>query len=150
MGISHQSSARLQELSRIVSSAKAPKPNKALPTSPNRVAAPAALKSQASQLKMESSEGEKNRVPLAHVVADCAKRWFRDTLKEAQAGDSSMQLLVGQMYYSGYGVPRDPRKGHAWISKASRTRSSVWKASEKHPGYRASDSDSNEMENKDR
>ncbi|XP_054799424.1 uncharacterized protein LOC129303885 [Prosopis cineraria] len=150
MGKSLQSAARLQELSRIVSSAKAPKPSNALPRLPNRVATPAALKSQASQLKMESSEGERTRIPLAHVVADCAKRWFQDTLKEAQAGDSNMQVLVGQMYNSGYGVPRDPRKGHAWISKASRTRNSVWKASEKHPGYRASDSDSNERENKDR
>ncbi|KAK4277772.1 hypothetical protein QN277_015720 [Acacia crassicarpa] len=150
MGKSLQSAGRLQELSRIVSSAKAHKPNKALPKSPNRVAAPAALKSQASQLKMESSEGVRNRVPLASVVADCAKRWFQDTLKEARAGDINMQFLVGQMYNSGYGVVRDPRKGHVWISKASRTRSSVWKASEKPPGYRASDSDSDEMENKDK
>ncbi|KAI9110762.1 hypothetical protein K1719_018200 [Acacia pycnantha] len=149
MGKSLQSAARLQELSRIVSSAKSPKPNKAL-KSPNRVAAPAALKSQASQLKMESSEGVRNRIPLASVVADCAKRWFQDTLKEARAGDSNMQFLVGQMYNSGYGVARDPRQGHVWISKASRTRSSVWKASEKPPGYRASDSDSDDMENKDK
>lgn len=47
------------------------------------------------------------RVPLSEVVADCVKRWFKDTLKEAKAGDINMQVLVGQMYYSGYGVPRD-------------------------------------------
>ena len=61
---------------------------------------------------MESS-GEKEgngRVPLADVVADCVKRWFRDTLKEAKAGDINMQVLVGQMYSSGYGIPRDPQK----------------------------------------
>ncbi|KAI9112743.1 hypothetical protein K1719_016246 [Acacia pycnantha] len=85
---------RLQELSRIVSSTKAPKPNKPLPRLLNRVVA---LKSQASQLKMESSEGVQNRIPLALVVADCAKWWFQDTLKEAQASHSDMQFLVGQM-----------------------------------------------------
>ena len=50
------------------------------------------------------------RVPLSEVVADCVKRWFRDTLKEAKAGDINMQVLVGQMYYSGYGVARDAQK----------------------------------------
>ncbi|KAK7253058.1 hypothetical protein RIF29_37460 [Crotalaria pallida] len=44
------------------------------------------------------------------VVADCMKRWFLDTLKEAKAGDNAMQVLIGQMYYSGYGVRKDPRK----------------------------------------
>ncbi|KAK7276445.1 hypothetical protein RIF29_17584 [Crotalaria pallida] len=38
--------------------------------------------------------------------------------------------------------------GNAWINKASRSRNSVWKASEAHLGYRTSDSDSNELENK--
>ncbi|RYQ94789.1 hypothetical protein Ahy_B08g089720 isoform F [Arachis hypogaea] len=38
------------------------------------------------------------------------ERWFRDTLKEAKAGDINMQVLVGQMYYSGYDVPRDDQK----------------------------------------
>lgn len=47
------------------------------------------------------------RMPLSEVVAECVKRWFRDTLKEAKAGDINMQVLVGQMYCSGYGVPRD-------------------------------------------
>ncbi|KAG9450053.1 hypothetical protein H6P81_010018 [Aristolochia fimbriata] len=36
-------------------------------------------------------------------------------------------------------------EGRAWITKASRTRSSVWKVSDKHPGYNASDSDSDEL-----
>ncbi|XP_020578150.1 uncharacterized protein LOC110023200 [Phalaenopsis equestris] len=89
------------------------------------------------------------RVPLSDVVADCVRRWFRDTLEEAKAGDATMQVLVGQMYQSGYGVPRNEQKANAWFTKASRHRSSVWKVSEKHPGYNASDSDSNEttMEN---
>lgn len=54
-----------------------------------------------------SSRKEKNRAPLKEVVSECVKRWFKDTLKEAKAGDINMQVLVGQMYYSGYGVPRD-------------------------------------------
>ncbi|TKY47600.1 Sel protein [Spatholobus suberectus] len=148
-----ESAARLEELSRIVSSAKPQRPKGALPRSPNRVAAtprsanPSGVKVEPAK-KMEALE--ECRTPLAKVVADCAKRWFQDTLKEAKAGDSAMQLLVGQMYYSGYGVPRDPQKGHVWISKASRSRNSVWKVCGKRPGYRASDSDSCEQENKDK
>ncbi|XP_068634653.1 uncharacterized protein [Aristolochia californica] len=95
--------------------------------------------------QMEGREDRRSRVPLSEVVSDCVKRWFQDTLKEARAGDSAMQVLVGQMYYSGYGVPKDVQKGRAWITKASRTRSSVWKVSDKHPGYNASDSDSDEI-----
>lgn len=56
---------------------------------------------------MEESQG---RLPLSEVVADCVKRWFQDTLKEARNGDTSMQVLVGQMYHSGYGIPRNEQK----------------------------------------
>ncbi|CAN6874841.1 hypothetical protein Bca4012_046933 [Brassica carinata] len=84
------------------------------------------------------------RVPLAQVVEDCVRRWFQDTLKEAKSGDVGMQVLVGQMYCSGYGIPKDEHKGRAWINKASRTRSSAWQVSDKPPGYNASDSDSND------
>ncbi|KAG2334534.1 hypothetical protein Bca52824_005714 [Brassica carinata] len=81
--------------------------------------------------------------------------WFQDTLKEAKSGDVGMQILVGQMYCSGYGIPKDEHKtyvsclvrgerGRAWINKASRTRSSAWQVSDKPPGYNASDSDSND------
>ncbi|XP_002265673.1 uncharacterized protein LOC117920358 isoform X3 [Vitis riparia] len=85
---------------------------------------------------MESSAADRShhRVPLSEVVSDCVKRWFQDTLREAKSGDVSMQVLVGQMYYSGYGVPRDAQKGRVWMTRASRTRSSVWKVSDKHPG----------------
>ncbi|KAG5125428.1 hypothetical protein JHK82_032165 [Glycine max] len=144
MGKYLESAARLEELSRIVSSAAKPNRSKGtLPRSPNRVATPRianpiGVKVEPAK-KMEPLEC---RTPLAKVVADCSKRWFQDTLKEAKAGDSAMQVLVGQMYYSGYGVPRDPHKGHVWISKASRNRNSVWKVCGKRPGYRASDSDS--------
>lgn len=98
-----------------------------------------------SSVSDNSSSSETPRVPLSEVVSDCVKRWFRDTLKEAKGGDINMQVLVGQMYFSGYGVARDAQKGRIWISRASRTRSSVWKVGEKHPGYNASDSDSDEM-----
>ncbi|CAA0834445.1 Unknown protein [Striga hermonthica] len=91
----------------------------------------------------ESSEGLR-RTPLAEVVADCVQRWFQDTLKEARNGDTGMQVLVGQMYHSGYGVARDVQRGKAWISRAAKSRSSVWKVGDKHPGYNASDSDSDD------
>ncbi|XP_004302623.1 PREDICTED: uncharacterized protein LOC101305771 [Fragaria vesca subsp. vesca] len=92
-----------------------------------------------------SSQKEKSQAPLKEVVSECVKRWFKDTLKEAKAGDINMQILVGQMYYSGYGVPRDAHLGRVWITRASRTRSSAWKVCEKPPGYNASDSDSDEL-----
>ncbi|KAJ4845683.1 hypothetical protein Tsubulata_035263 [Turnera subulata] len=94
---------------------------------------------------MNNTNSTNTRVPLSEVVSDCVKRWFKDTLKEAKAGDINMQVLVGQMYYSGYGVPRDAQKGRIWMTRASRIRSSVWKVSDKRPGYNASDSDSDEL-----
>lgn len=54
-------------------------------------------------------DGQK-RVPLSQVVSDCARRWFQDTLKDAKTGDITMQVLVGQMYFNGYGVPKDVEK----------------------------------------
>ncbi|KAB5544414.1 hypothetical protein DKX38_012526 [Salix brachista] len=104
-------------------------------------------------------DGQK-RVPLGLVVSDCAERWFQDTLKEAKTGDITMQVLVGQMYFNGYGVPKDVEKdapidlrfqgfvsvGSDWMSRASKRRASVWKVSDKRPGYNASDSDSDEVE----
>lgn len=117
MGKSLESVARLKELSRVVSSAKSQRPKGTQPRSPNRVATPrtarqGSVKAEPAKKKMEAFlEGEQcRRTPLARVVADCAKRWFQDTLKEAKDGDSAMQVLVGQMYYSGYGVRKDPLK----------------------------------------
>ncbi|XP_052172901.1 uncharacterized protein LOC127788533 isoform X1 [Diospyros lotus] len=92
-----------------------------------------------------NSSNQLGRTPLSGVVSDCVKRWFQDTLKEAKAGDVSMQVLVGQMYYNGYGVAKDAQKGRIWMTRASRVRSSVWKVSNKRPGYNASDSDSDEL-----
>ncbi|KAL6902295.1 hypothetical protein ACP4OV_005171 [Aristida adscensionis] len=53
---------------------------------------------------------EDERVPLSEVVSDCTRRWFQDALKEARTGDAAMQVLVGQMYRSGYGVNKNEHK----------------------------------------
>ncbi|URE48444.1 SEL1 [Musa troglodytarum] len=74
-------------------------------------------------------------VPLKEVAADCARRWFQDVLKEARAGDVSMQVLVAQMYRSGYGMAKNEKKANVWITKASRYWSAVRKVSDKHPGF---------------
>ncbi|CAI9091807.1 OLC1v1026922C1 [Oldenlandia corymbosa var. corymbosa] len=170
MGKSVQSPARaLQQFSRVITSNRIqrrsdcqikPAVSKTRPTKPpsssqsqpaTRVGSPqqwpqlrAEYKNmEAINSKPKTSE-QGQRLPLAEVVADCVKRWFQDTLKEAKAGDTSMQVLVSQMYHSGYGIPKDDQKGRAWMNKASRTRSSVWKVSDKRPGYNASDSDSDD------
>ncbi|XP_078436110.1 uncharacterized protein LOC144706898 [Wolffia australiana] len=83
-------------------------------------------------------------IRLSDVVADCVSRWFQDALREAKNGDISMQILVGQMYCSGYGVPLNIQKGKAWISRAAQCRSSALKVGHKRPGYNASDSDSDD------
>ena len=49
-------------------------------------------------------------MPLAEVVLDCTRQWFEDALKEACAGDAAMQMLVGQMYRSGYTVNENEHK----------------------------------------
>ncbi|KAF8046140.1 hypothetical protein N665_3999s0002 [Sinapis alba] len=98
--------------------------------------------SSAAAATATTSGSSRRSVPLSAVVSDCAKRWFNDTLEEAKAGNITMQVVLGQMYNSGYGVPKDARKGRVWITKASRVRSSVWKVKDKRPGYNASDSDS--------
>lgn len=148
MGKSLPSPTRVQEFARLLSSESHQSQKYTKPISRNRVKSPEIVKPRGvrieSELKrMENAEGP-SRLPLADVVSDCVKRWFQDTLKEAKAGDITMQVLVGQMYQNGYGIPRDPHKGRAWISRASKTRSSAWKVSEKRPGYNASDSDSDE------
>ncbi|KAG9445459.1 hypothetical protein H6P81_016799 [Aristolochia fimbriata] len=140
--------AHFQNIARITSGKLRRPPTSQKPKP--KVQFPSELKASTDTLErggqaMEGQVDRRSRVPLSEVVSDCVKRWFQDTLKEARAGDSAMQVLVGQMYYSGYGVPKDVQKGRAWITKASRTRSSVWKVSDKHPGYNASDSDSDEL-----
>ncbi|CAI9772188.1 unnamed protein product [Fraxinus pennsylvanica] len=154
MGKSLPTPPRLQQLARVITSNNRPRRQSQLRpvfktrpiTSPEptglRPDSPEQLRLNKKNLKMEAENSEQRRLPLSEVVADCVKRWFQDTLKEAKAGDTTMQVLVGQMYYSGYGVPKDAQKGRAWINRASKSRSSVWKVGDKHPGYNASDSDS--------
>lgn len=159
MGKSVPSSPRLQDFARIITSdrihqqsKRGPKfvSNKTRVVPPPEPAKPKGIRivqseKQHQKLKiMEENSSMNRRIPLAEVVLECSKRWFQDTLKEAKAGDTSMQVLVGQMYSSGYGVVKDAQKGQAWINRASRSRSSVWKVGDKHPGYNASDSDTDE------
>ncbi|CAL1374815.1 unnamed protein product [Linum trigynum] len=105
---------------------------------------PAKLKNKQKYMDLAAAGegGGGRRHPLSEVVSDCVRRWFEDTLRDANAGDIGMQVLVGQMYCAGYGVPKDVVKGRAWINRASKTRSSAKKVGDKHPGYNASDSDS--------
>ncbi|PSS32506.1 Peptide chain release factor 1 like [Actinidia chinensis var. chinensis] len=155
MGKSLPSTARLQDFARIIASHKPNRPkhgpkHRVVPVPEPVPKHRARIESERLRVGMEESSRrtveERGRVPLATVVSDCVKRWFEDTLTQAKGGDAAMQVLVGQMYCSGYGIPRDAKKGRAWISKASRIRSSVWRVSDKRPGYNASDSDSDDME----
>jgi hypothetical protein len=59
---------------------------------------------------VNGATAEEGRKPLSEMVDDCVQRWFQDTLKEARRGDSAMQVLVAQMYNSGYGIPRNEHK----------------------------------------
>ncbi|XP_074280773.1 uncharacterized protein LOC141605778 [Silene latifolia] len=155
MGKSLPSTTVLKNLTRVISSDKIKNsPKQAKPISSNynnnnnKVSAnpnsQGRFDSAKLGLKMENSGA--TRVPLSMAVSDCVKRWFHDTLKEAKNGDISMQLLVGQMYNSGYGVRKDLDKGHAWITIASKSRSSAWRVSNKQPGYNASDTDSEDIQ----
>lgn len=116
MGKSLPSTTRLYQLAKSTSnSLKAAQ--QAKPTSQNpgigekSKQQPLRLKKKEMETESSAAEKENNgRISLSDVVSDCVKRWFKDTLKEAKAGDINMQVLVGQMYYSGYGVPRDAQK----------------------------------------
>ncbi|URE33092.1 hypothetical protein MUK42_34507 [Musa troglodytarum] len=59
---------------------------------------------------MDDRVRQEGRVPLKEVVADGTRRWFQDALKEARVGDVAMQVLVGQMHHSGYGVLKNDQK----------------------------------------
>ncbi|KAL5210579.1 hypothetical protein ABZP36_006202 [Zizania latifolia] len=131
------------------SESKAARPSTAPLDSPRNAGAGAAAgassgRAEVRDLAAACGMQEDERVPLAEVVLDCTKRWFQDTLKEARAGDAAMQVLVGQMYRNGYGVNKNDHKAQIWMEKASRYRSTVWKVSNKRPGYNASDSDSDD------
>ncbi|AQK93974.1 hypothetical protein Zm00014a_019661 [Zea mays] len=102
---------------------------------------------------MEGANGvggsESERKPLSEVVGDCVQRWFQDAYKEARKGDIANQVLVAQMFFSGYGTPKNEYKGKQWMDRASRFRSSALKVGMKRPGYNASDSDSDDDANDD-
>ncbi|KAG6535325.1 uncharacterized protein LOC122016159 [Zingiber officinale] len=140
--------ANLERYARVVAErirrSKVAKPDLRCLSSVKEEAAAIAASSRGIRRRMDETKMQEGRVPLKDVVADCTRRWFQDTLKEARAGDAGMQVLVGQMYQSGYGVSKNEQKANAWISRASKYRSSVWKVSDKRPGYNASDSDSDE------
>ncbi|XAR65993.1 hypothetical protein NMG60_11012025 [Bertholletia excelsa] len=148
MGKLLPSAVRLRDFARLVASDRLQhRPKQIKPVTKTRIEA-AKPRGKLERLKMEEISGaqcqkaaERRRVPLAEVVSDCVKRWFEDTLKEAEAGDSAMQVLVGQMYYSGYGVPRDAQNGRAWITRASNNQPTIWNVGDKRPGDNASDSD---------
>ncbi|KAK9699981.1 hypothetical protein RND81_08G208600 [Saponaria officinalis] len=130
-----------KNITRIISSDRIkPTTKQVKPTSQNNQISQNRVDSAKLGLKVDNSVV--TRVPLSMAVTDCVKRWFHDTLKEAKNGDTSMQLLIGQMYNSGYGVRKDLEKGRTWITRASKGRSSAWRVSNKQPGYNASDSDS--------
>lgn len=76
----------------------------------NVESAAAAASSRGTGRGMDEGERLESRVPLRDVVADCTRRWFQDALKEARAGDAAMQVLVGQMYHNGYGIPKNEQK----------------------------------------
>jgi len=48
--------------------------------------------------------------PLSKVVDDCVQRWFQDAYKEARKGDIANQVLVAQMFFSGYETPKNEYK----------------------------------------
>ncbi|KAG2499403.1 hypothetical protein HYH03_002977 [Edaphochlamys debaryana] len=58
-------------------------------------------------------------IPLKYVVQEAVKRWFEDTLLEAQRGDVKQQALLGEMYKEGYGCQKDARAAKEWSDKAA-------------------------------
>ncbi|XP_057248721.1 uncharacterized protein LOC104908080 isoform X2 [Beta vulgaris subsp. vulgaris] len=131
MGKSLPSTAGLKNFARIITSEKIFPPKQVKPTSNNKVSTSipksateptkmSRVDSAQLSLKMENSSVSRTRVPLAEVVSDCARRWFQDTLKEARDGDTAMQVLVGQMYNSGYGVPKNTEKDIMQVTQSHR------------------------------
>lgn len=127
MGRSIPSAQRIQQFARVVNSPNngsrrtaqlkpiskvrpisSPDPTDSKPGSPK-------LRVKTLQMAVAENSERSQRMPLAEVVSDCVKRWFQDTLREAKNGDIAMQVLVGQMYSSGYGVAKDAQKVFALI-----------------------------------
>ncbi|MFQ6647262.1 hypothetical protein Gotur_019651, partial [Gossypium turneri] len=68
------------------------------------------LGSERLKQKEMDNRVDPDRISLARVVSRLVKVWFDDALKEAKAGDTNMQVLVGQMNCNGFGVPKDIQK----------------------------------------
>lgn len=80
--------------------------------SPAANAAPANAGTSASDVQTQ-------RVPLQSLIQEAVKRWFEDTLQEAQRGDVKQQALLGQMYAEGYGCAKNPKAAKEWADKAA-------------------------------
>lgn len=59
-----------------------------------------------------------SRTFIAPHVCVQVRRWFEDTLIEAQRGDVKQQALLAQMYAEGYGCQKDLQAAAAWAEKA--------------------------------
>ncbi|TYG52027.1 uncharacterized protein LOC105776063 [Gossypium raimondii] len=68
------------------------------------------LGSERVKQKEMDNRVDPDRISLARVVSRLVKVWFDNALKEAKAGDTNMQVLVGQMNCNGFGVPKDIQK----------------------------------------
>lgn len=122
MGRSIPSAQRIQQFARVLNSSNTG-PRRAAQLKPVSKARPTSspdptesktvlpqLRVKTLQMAVSENSDRAQRMPLAEVVSDCVKRWFQDTLREANNGDIAMQVLVGQMYSSGYGVAKDAQK----------------------------------------
>ncbi|KAK8334561.1 hypothetical protein V6Z12_A10G280200 [Gossypium hirsutum] len=134
------------------------------------------LDSERVKQKEMDNRVDPDRIPLARVVFQLVKVRFDDALKEAKAGDTNMQVLVGQRiamammlgkrakfdsHYCCFVEPYETSFARLVMAiDACKTakfllllmlvcfimfKASVWKVSDKHPGYNASGSDSNEL-----
>ncbi|KAI3915849.1 hypothetical protein MKW92_003266 [Papaver armeniacum] len=135
MAKSISSSKKIQQIAKITSEKLINHSKQPKPKSLNEFLKPETSKSRVDFDKLKSmSSQNRATTPLSRVVSS------------SKDGDSGKQVLVSQMYYNGYGIPKDVKKGRAWIAKASRNRSSmVWEVRNKQPGYNASDSDSDKL-----
>jgi len=58
-------------------------------------------------------------IPLKQLITEAVRRWFEDTLIEAQRGDVKQQALLGQMYAEGYGCTKNAKAAKEWSDKAA-------------------------------
>lgn len=117
MGKSILCTTKGQDFAKAVPPGKLHLAKHAKPTSRNRVsfqekASSSGVRVDSERVKPKAMDswGDRDRIPLSQVVSELVKAWFQDALKEAKAGDTNMQVLVGQMYCNGYGVPKDIQK----------------------------------------